>query len=147
MPLRLKQLSFSLSISLGVSTGGGFCCARAVPAAKKIATNDKCRTGPPSPMLPRTLLTLDLAFALRRFRPFPGLLGLSRFSRHPCALGMQERGHLLQVFAGLKLGLNLGDIGQFLSGLQERFLDLVKMLDLVLDQGGDEPAVIVRTLW
>src|SRR6266487_3752897 len=52
MPLRLKQLSFSLSISLGLSVRGGFCapgscCARAVPAANKIKTKTMRRTEPP----------------------------------------------------------------------------------------------------
>src|SRR5258708_30844333 len=52
VPLKLKQLSFSLSISLGLSVRGGFCapgscCARAVPAANKIKTKTMRRTEPP----------------------------------------------------------------------------------------------------
>jgi hypothetical protein len=60
---------------------------------------------------------------------------------------MQERGHSLQVFACMQLSFDLGDIGQFLASLQECFLDVVEMLDLMFNQAGDEPAVIVGALW
>src|SRR5438445_8763650 len=54
MPLKLKQLSFSLSISLGLSMRGGFgalgaCCAIVVLAANKIIKTKRIRrTEPPS---------------------------------------------------------------------------------------------------
>src|SRR6266513_3235564 len=109
------------------------------------------RTKPPSPTFPLTpltlCLTLALALALRGFRAFPGFPGRSDFSRFFSTLWMQEGRHLLQVFAGLKLGFDLGDVSKFLSGLQEGLLDFVEMLDLMFDQAGDESAMIVGALW
>jgi len=60
---------------------------------------------------------------------------------------MQERRHFLQVFACVQFSFDLGDIGQFLPNPQERLLDVVEMLDLMFNQSGDEPAMIVRALW
>jgi hypothetical protein len=60
---------------------------------------------------------------------------------------MQERGHFFQVFTGLKLGFDFGDVGQSLPIPQKRFLNVVEMPYLMLDEAGDEPVVIVGTLW
>src|SRR5260370_24997518 len=105
------------------------------------------RTGPPSPTLTDTLLTLSLALALRGFRAVPGFLGLSRVSWLVSAFPMHECCHLFQVFSCMQLRFDLGDIGQFLASLQECFLDVVEMLDLMFNQSGDEPAGIVGALW
>src|SRR5260370_41283518 len=93
-----------------------------------------CRTGPPSPALPLSMLSLCVA--LRGFHAAPCFPGPSRLSWFISALRMQKRRHLLQVFAGMQLSFDLGDIGQSLSGLQECLLDVVKMLNLMFNQAG-----------
>src|SRR5258708_3291701 len=147
--LRAPQLSFSVSSSPeGSAFGGagvgreGFARARTDPPANKKTANTLRRTGPPSPAFPRSVLCVCLAL-----RGFPGFLGPSRFLGFFSALQMQACGHLLQVLAGLKLGFDLRDVRQFFSGLQKGFLHFVEMLDLMFNQAGDEPAMIVSALW
>src|SRR6266581_7279190 len=150
--LKAPQLSFSLSTSPegsifgGVGVGAGLSWARTDPAANKRTANTMRRTGPPSPSFPHTLPALCLASARDGFRAAPGFLGLSRFSQFVSALRVQECRHSLQVFACMQLSFDLGDVGQFLPNLQERLLDVVEMLDLMFNQAGDEPAMIVRAL-
>src|SRR6266567_5221365 len=123
MPLRLKQLSFSLSISLGLSVRGEFCapgscCARAVPAANKIKTKTMHRTEPP-------LLSCG-----------SGAVGMEK-RRSPVNVGADF------AFGFQRAGVDGQDGGQLLGMLKQSFAQ-VQGLRLKKLAGG--PVVIVGAL-
>src|SRR5689334_118507 len=108
--------------------------------------------GPPRALQPErgfslraSLLSSPLGWLALRFnshdtpRSLTGMLLLHLLD----ALRVQQRGHSLEVFARLKLCFDFGDVGKLFFGLQQRFLQLIKMLELMFDQAGDEPAVVV----